>query len=37
MGSKEGTCHDEHQVLDEIVDSLYYIPETNITLCFNWD
>ena len=30
MGIKECTC-DEHQVIYGIVESLYYIPETNVT------
>ena len=32
MGIKERTYHDEHRVMYEIVESLYYTPETNITL-----
>ena len=33
MGIKDGTCHEEHQVMCGIVESLYCMLETNITLC----
>jgi len=36
MGIKECTC-DEHQVMYGSVESLYYTPETNITLYVNWN
>ena len=34
LGIKECTCCDEHWVLNGSVESLYYIPETNITFMF---
>ena len=34
-GDEECTCCDEHWVLDGRVESLYYSPETNITLYIN--
>lgn len=36
MGIKEGTCHDEHRVMYETVESLYCTPETKITLYVNY-
>ena len=35
MGIKECTCCDEHQVMYRSVESLYYTPETNLTLYVN--
>ena len=35
MEIKEGTCHDDHQVLYGIVELLYCPPETNMTLYVN--
>ena len=34
-GIKEGTCHDEHQVLYGSAESLHHTPETNTTLYVN--
>ena len=36
MEINESTCHDEHWVMYGIVESLYNIPETNITLYVNY-
>ena len=36
MEIKECTCCDEHQVMCGIAESLYCIPETNITLYVNY-
>ena len=33
---KKYTYHDEHRVMYRIVESLYYTPETNITLYVNY-
>lgn len=32
MRMKGGTCHNEHRVMDEIVESLHCTPETDVTL-----
>ena len=36
MGIKERTCPNEHEVMNGIAESLYYTPETNITLYVNY-
>lgn len=33
MGIKKCTCHDEHRMMYGNVESLYCMPEANITLC----
>ena len=37
MGIKEGICWDEHWMLHVSDESLNFIPETNITLHFNYN
>lgn len=37
MGIKERACRDEHPASYGSVESLYRTPETDVTLCVNWN